>query len=207
MRSLAKHWATLCGLFLSGLYVYLQLVVWKKHGDDLMLTAANILVTCSLWAVLLVASATYFSRSKKIASESRQSQLTGAVIDQIKKIGTLESLAGRADWLGQYLEEVWHHFLKEKKNMPNPIGLRSMPDTIQDWTDKVLWRFRVLYETYVGSVKAVDPECDSELFRDGFPHEGEDYLSVKRKIEGHAEVLRKQASNLLASTKVENAKT
>jgi len=43
--------------------------------------------------------------------------------------------------------------------------------------------------------------------KDGFPHEGEDYLSVERKIKEHAAVLRKRADDLLAQAKEEHAKT
>lgn len=59
MDWLKKHWATITGLFLSGLYIYLQLLEWKRHGDDLMLTAVSILVTVVLWTVLIVAVVNY----------------------------------------------------------------------------------------------------------------------------------------------------
>jgi hypothetical protein len=65
-----------------------------------------------------------------------------------------------------------------------------MPDVIEQWRDKQLWRFRINYQSYLGSLEGVDPECDSELMKDKFPHKGEDYLSVKRKIEAHAAALR-----------------
>ena len=63
MEWLAKHWAALLavvGIFLTGLYIYLQLLQWQKHGDDLMLTAANVVVTVLLWAVLLAAIVRYW---------------------------------------------------------------------------------------------------------------------------------------------------
>jgi hypothetical protein len=43
------------GLFLSALYIYLQLLVWKRHGDDLMLIAANIVAVFLFWAALITA--------------------------------------------------------------------------------------------------------------------------------------------------------
>jgi len=131
--------------------------------------------------------------------------LAESVIEKVEKVGKLRSLAGRADFLRDYLEEVWHLFLKEKKTMPNPIGVRSMPDKIEEWTDIQLWRFRLRFQDYTGGVKEVDPECKSDLVKDGFPHEGEDYLSVERKIKEHADTLRKRADGLLAEAKKEYA--
>jgi hypothetical protein len=58
-------------------------------------------------------------------SPPRSAVLTESVIEKIEKVGKLRSLAGRADFLRDYLEEVWHIFLKEKKDMPNPIGTRN----------------------------------------------------------------------------------
>lgn len=171
---LIKYWIPLCALFLTGLSVYLNLQNWKKQGNNLMPTAVTAAVTFVLWGVLVIAIAAFYSRQKKLADRLRQREPTGVVVEQIKKAGELESLAGRADWLAKYLEEVWHEFLKEKKNIPNPIGAKSMPDVIEHWTDKQLWRFRINYQSYLGSLEAVDPECDSELMKDNFPHEGED---------------------------------
>jgi len=60
MRWLGRHWVAVVGILVSGLYIYLQLLQWKKHGDDFMLTAANVIVTASLWAILLVAIGRYW---------------------------------------------------------------------------------------------------------------------------------------------------
>ena len=136
-------------------------------------------------------------------SPPRSAVLTESVIEKIEKVGNLRSLAGRAEFLRDYLEEVWHNFLKEKKNMPNPIGKNSVPDAISEWTDKQLWRFRARYQDYLGSMEAVEPDCESDLVKDGFPHEGEDYLSVERKIKEHAATLRKRADDLLTKVRSE----
>src|SRR5712671_3337613 len=203
---LIKYWIPLCALFVACLGLYLNLQNWKRQGTNLTGLALNITVTFVMLGVLLIGVITFYSRNKKLAEKLRQCELTGPVTDQIKKVGKLESLAGRADWLAQYLEEVWHEFDKEKKHMPNPIGTRSMPEVIEQWTDKVLWRFRINYQSYLGSMEAVDADCDSELMKDGFPHEGESYISVKRKIETHAAVLRRRANELMSSATAEMAK-
>jgi hypothetical protein len=200
---LAKYWIALCALFLTGLSVYLNLQNWKKQGNNLTPTAMNAVVTFLLWGALLIAIVMFLSRQKEFADRLRKPRLTEAMVDQIKKVGKLESMAGRADWLAKYLEEVWHEFLKEKKSMPNPIGIGSMPDVIEQWTDKQLWRFRIHYQSYIGSLEIIDPDCDSELVKDKFPHEGEDYLSVKRKIEAHAQIMRRRADDLLSSAKAQ----
>ena len=204
---LTKYSIPLCALFVTCLSVYLNLQNWKRQGTNLIGTAANISVTFVLWALLVIAIFMFLSRQKKLAEKSRQCQITAQVVEQIKKVGKLESLAGRADWLAQYLEEVWHEFHKDNKNMPNPLGVRSMPDIIEQWTDKQLWRFRINYQAYLGSMDAVDPGCDSDLMKDKFPHEGEDYLSVKRKIEAHATVLRRRANGLMSKIRADLPKS
>jgi hypothetical protein len=59
MDWLKRHWVAICGLFLTGLFIYLQLLQWKRHGDDLMLTAASIVVTALLWVTLVAAALRY----------------------------------------------------------------------------------------------------------------------------------------------------
>jgi uncharacterized protein YneF (UPF0154 family) len=199
--SLAKYALPAAALFVAGLNVYLNLENWREHGTNLMPVALNIVVTFAMLALMLASIMTFWSARKKLVEKLKQPPLTEAVIEQIKQAGRLESLAGRADYLAQFLEEVWHDFLREKKNMPNPIGVRSMPDVIEQWTDKQLLRFRVHYQSYLGSMKATDPQCDSDLMKDDFPHEFEDYLSVKRKIEDHAKVMRKRTNELLSGAK------
>jgi hypothetical protein len=81
-----------------------------------------------------------------------------------------------------------------------------MPDVIEQWTDKQLWRFRIHYQGYIGSMEAVDPQCDSELMNHKLPHECESYLSVKRKIEAHVQTMRTRAAETLSKAKAEMAK-
>jgi hypothetical protein len=50
---------------MSALYIYLQLLVWQKHGDDLRLTAANIVVTIGLWIILLFSIGRYWKLGKQ----------------------------------------------------------------------------------------------------------------------------------------------
>jgi hypothetical protein len=71
MAWFGKYRVVLCGLFLSALYIYLQLVVWKKHGDDLMLTTTNIVVTCSLWTLLLIAIVRYWWRDAHAVDDQK----------------------------------------------------------------------------------------------------------------------------------------
>lgn len=175
------------------------------HGTNLMPVALNIVVTFVTFGVMLFAIFKFWSAQRQLAERLRQSALSQTVIDRIKQVGRLESLAGQADWLARNLEEVWHAFHNEKKNMPNPIGRTAVPDVIEQWTDKQLWRFRVHYQSYLGSMKAVDPRCDSALMNDGFPHDMEDYLSVKRKIEEHAATMRRRAADLMSSANAQYA--
>jgi hypothetical protein len=108
---LAKYGIAFSGLFLTGLNIYLNLQNWKKQGTNLTGTALNALVTFFLWAILVNAIITFYSRQKKLNERMRQCDLTGPLAAQIKRAGMLESLAaGRAEWLAQFLEEVWHEF-------------------------------------------------------------------------------------------------
>jgi hypothetical protein len=50
---------------------------------------------------------------------------------------------------------------------------------------------------------AVDPECGFDLMKEKFPQEGEDYLSVKRKIGAQATVMRRRANELLSKVKTQ----
>lgn len=74
---LQKHWLGLSGLLLTALYIYLQLLQWQRHGDDLMLTAASILVTVILWSVLIVSIGRYSkaSRRSSVPANADQTEL------------------------------------------------------------------------------------------------------------------------------------
>jgi hypothetical protein len=161
------------------------------------------LITAFCLFALSIGSSVYELISRRRA---RQTVLTDAVIQKIEKVGKLRSLAGQADYLALILEELWHEFIKSQRPMPNPLGIGSMPDVIKEYLDKELWGFRDKYRSHLGSLKVVDPECESDLMKEGFPCEGQDYLAVERKIKAHADVLRKRANDLLASAKEENAK-
>src|SRR5580658_630660 len=79
-----KHWVALCGLSLTALFIYLQLLQWQRHGDDFMLTAATIIVTGLLWIVLVVAIFRYWRDSKQ--AESRQAAVDNASAQKIVKL-------------------------------------------------------------------------------------------------------------------------
>jgi hypothetical protein len=64
MAFLKEHWGAVAALFLTALYLYLQLLVWRKHGDDLMLTAGSIVVTSALWILMLAAISKYWKASQ-----------------------------------------------------------------------------------------------------------------------------------------------
>src|ERR1700716_2832094 len=96
---LIKYWIPLCALFVACLSLYLNLQNWKRQGTNLTALALNIAVTFVMLGILLIAIITFYSRNQKLAAKLRQCELTGPVADHIKKVGKLESLAGRADRL------------------------------------------------------------------------------------------------------------
>ena len=59
-----KHWlgtaGVIAGILIPSLWLYLQLVVWKRHGDDLTLTALGIVATLLLWCILVAGIVRYW---------------------------------------------------------------------------------------------------------------------------------------------------
>ena len=96
---LIKYRIHLCALFVAGLSLYLNLAELEKARHNLTALALNIAVTFVILGILLIAIITFYSRNKKLTEKLRQRELTGPVADQLKKVGKLESLAGRADRL------------------------------------------------------------------------------------------------------------
>lgn len=136
MVSFEKHWAGLSGILLSALYIYLQLVVWKRHGDDLTLTAANIVITCSLWVVLLIAIGRYWKggKNQKLGEAKPPERLTASVPD----------LATRAFDLARRFNREAKQFHKQNPQPPSPSMIRirkpAEPDTFAEEQEKVkLW--------------------------------------------------------------------
>ena len=169
--------------------------VWVSYRAGLFKT-----YPIPVWAILLLATALiglspwlHLRSRESISSNNADSTL------RIEKAGTLKNCAEQADWLAKNLEEVWHLHLQEKKYFPNPLSVRAIPDEIKEWPDKQLWRFRVLYGSHLDFLKKVDPEFHSTVVDEGIRCDGQDYLTVKRKIGDHAELLRKRANELLTT--------
>jgi len=77
MGWLGKYWApstTVAGLFLTGLYIYLQLLQWRKHGDDYLPLAAVIIVTAILWVVLIVATIRNWRDARRAAQQKEKNK-------------------------------------------------------------------------------------------------------------------------------------
>src|SRR5580658_806796 len=102
---LAKYAVALIAAFFAGLNVYLNLLNWRKQGTDLLPVALNIIVTFLMLALLLISISKFWFAQRQLSERLERSVLTQAVIEKIKQAGKLESLAGRADYLAQYLEE------------------------------------------------------------------------------------------------------
>lgn len=118
-------------------------------------------------------------------------------IQQIEKAGKLHFLAGQASWLAREVEKLWYEFDKNQRKLIYPLTGNEIPDEIKLWTDKLLMGFHSDYQMHIGAVRSVDAECDSVAMKEGFPCNGQDYVTVKRKIEEHADCLQKRADELL----------
>jgi len=151
----------------------------------------------SAWLTLVIGLALAVLFAVTLYEVRRRPPLSEVGIAAIEKAGTLKSYAGQADWLAARLEEIWHQFNNENKKLLYPLGKRVIPDEIKEWTDKELWSFRLLYRSHIGALKKIDPEFHSSLVDEDFPCDGQDYLTVKRKIEDHARLLRERGNLLV----------
>lgn len=137
------------------------------------------------------------ARGNHLAKNNTPSILHRSAFAVFEKVGALKSCAVDADGLAEFLERIWHQFHQEKKVLMYPLGKNVIPDEIKEWTDKLLWRFRVLYQSHLELVNRVDSEFHSDVINDGFPCDGQDYLTVKKKIEEHSALLKDRAQLLL----------
>jgi hypothetical protein len=76
---LRQHWLAalgvlfgLCCVVVSCLWFYVQLLQWKKHGDDFMLMVANVIVTGILWLMLIGTSIYFWKMSQRVQSTKAQ---------------------------------------------------------------------------------------------------------------------------------------
>jgi hypothetical protein len=151
MEWFGKHWAALFGILLSALYIYLQLVVWKRHGDDLMLIAANIVITCSLWMVLLIAIGRYWKHGKNAELAQEKTRHISEIAELTQKLQAAESpkqltavvpdLATRAFDLARRFNREAKQFHRQNPQPPSPSMIRihkpAQPDTFAEEQEQV----------------------------------------------------------------------
>ena len=190
-----KHWPALIGLFLSGLYIYLQLLVWRKHGDDLMLIAGSIVVTVVLWIVLIVAINHNRKRSSPVATLTEPSAEHGELLqvrswyEQLKEQMTIAQqesteLRRERDRLQQEnkkLESDKFHFTDElnKSLIKSGEFMREVEDL---YADTVLCWLKTHIKT-AGTAKVADVakalELPEEIIRRGFEWLAKQYQIVR----------------------------
>jgi hypothetical protein len=114
---------------------------------------------------------------------------------------TLHCRAEEAEYLAQFLEEVWHFYDAQRGGYGNgepllyPLKASSIPDEIKEEKYKQLLEFRLLYRRHFDSLKKTDPDFHSSV-ADGLPSEVE-YLTLLRNLKEHARLLRERADSLL----------
>lgn len=104
MKWLQSHWLAVASLFFSGLYLYLQLLQWQRHGDDLMPAALSIVVTVMLWAFLAGAIARYARTSK--TNQASPSEIEGLRRQILDEVGAKMDREGRFQELKRHYEET-----------------------------------------------------------------------------------------------------
>ena len=57
---LSKHSVGLLCLLATVVWLITQIIEWRKHGEDLVLTAINIAITLLLWSLLMIAARRYW---------------------------------------------------------------------------------------------------------------------------------------------------
>ncbi len=132
MRLLEKHWLGLAGIAVSALYIYLQLIQWQKHGDDLRLTAASIVVTVGLWVILLFAIARSWrlSKSKQGASREARSSEVERKLFVCANGYPLQALQSGIALHVQVLSTVDAKIVYAKANLSSADGHRGRPSQI-----------------------------------------------------------------------------
>jgi hypothetical protein len=203
-----KHWLTLAAMFLSGLWLYLQLLQWKKHGDDFMLTAATIVVTAALWAVLIAAYAKYRRMHKDLTIlESKRPDIIVEVVQESKRAGHQAALfwffAASAKNLTARLEEVWHHWNYAGEALIYPIGgspgIKKLSeieaiDLIHERRD-----FMLLYMDHVTRIVGELPTFSSSTVHHGYPCDDREYVAVLADLKEHAEHLQELGNRVWES--------
>ena len=91
---LQKHLWAIVSTFLAALYVSLQLLQWKKHGDDLMMVAVSITATVALWLFPLWTIGRYWR-------DGRQSTSLRIQIPDAQVMSDLDAAVAWADATGK----------------------------------------------------------------------------------------------------------
>jgi hypothetical protein len=151
---LKKHWLGIAALAFSAVWFYTQLLQWRKHGDDYMFIAFNLLFTFVLWLTLVFAIARYwrsvdnprpwFRRKPKAERLTvritegyfgRQQNDAAAqlVLLNVKVDGvaaTIKSWELEIERQGKHWQTGWR----------NPINDKS-PSMVEPWTELVDYRW------------------------------------------------------------------
>jgi hypothetical protein len=90
---------------------------------------------------------------------------------QIMRAGVLYSKAGQADYLVEELEKVWYLYTNENDRLIYPLGKSSLPDSIQQYRHKELFRFRTNYRGHIGGIKSNEPAFRSDIVDGPYPWE------------------------------------
>jgi|SRR5271157_1679303 len=178
---LERNWGWAVTIFLYALYLWLALVVWKRHGDDLMLTAASIVVTSALWLALLLMM-------------WRQSRRKSAYA----QAAMLSHFASQAKDLANILEGVWHHWNAAGEAMTHPAGGKS---EMKNWSAALAYErrdFIVLYSNHLMWLRTEVPTFISAAIQHGCPSDAE-YSDVLADLREHARLLERTAVSVWKS--------
>jgi hypothetical protein len=133
------------------------------------------------------------AESAHVAPASRQRPTPSAAQDV--KAGALYCRAGEAEALIKVLEDVRELYSEKGEFLSQPLFAKTLPNEIKEWRHKQLWRFRILYDWHMHSLKNIDPDFQSKMMNEGFPSETR-YLDVMRNLREHASLLRGRADSL-----------
>lgn len=195
MRSwMQRHWQFLILLLIATLPIYLDLLQWKKHGDDFVVAAISLVVSILFWVFALLVGVRYWKdavqakrcQKKLVALTAGNNQLVGQLQskqDEIKEMENryLENLDKTkslvaCQMLAEEAEQLWNKLrgIKREATAPGMVdadALKALEKPLEDppwpWHSRALLEFRYMYgqhQTRIGKFAPSDLNLDLKSF-------------------------------------------
>lgn len=108
---------------LAALWFFIQLLQWKKHGDDFMLTVANIVVTVLLWVLVALVIIRYWRKAKWLPNRTS--------VNEIEKDNETDKLKTEVASLKDQLQAKERELAESKPVLAVQTTVESAPTPAQ----------------------------------------------------------------------------